>query len=358
MPSFNKLGLLLCVALTTFAASGLARADSLDEQILARLKTLEKENAALRARVTHLEASKAATKEVRRSTVLDSAAPLAVLPPPAALDAGNAVIVKTVPTNPSPAFRSQRLALVLAAQCRRFRTIRHIGKPLSDTDAELEQPVDRSKIQSGLSGRAALHAHRRPTISSLNWTHLRATDGASVSSAPNQFVGPPYSVGPPAGASVHQRHRDWQPAIVVRCGQSGCRTYFLRRLSVPIAGLWRRGICACRRESDRRVPERCDFPFGHDQLVVHRRRAAFGRKRSVQCRPVSILRRSRRRRADRDVADRHQLYDGVANPFCTRHHNQQPGFDITERDGSRSQLRCQTWAPPTLSRSATTGSSR
>ncbi len=51
MQNLTKLGLLLCVALTTFAVSGAARADSIDDTILARLNALEKENAALRARV-------------------------------------------------------------------------------------------------------------------------------------------------------------------------------------------------------------------------------------------------------------------------------------------------------------------
>lgn len=100
MQTVNKLALLLGVALTTFAVFHPARADSIDDQILARLTALEKENAALRARITRIEASKPGTKQTRRVTVLDSAAPPPVLPPPAALDAGDAVVVKTAPTNP------------------------------------------------------------------------------------------------------------------------------------------------------------------------------------------------------------------------------------------------------------------
>ena len=200
MPSFNKLGLLLCVALTTFAASGLARADSLDEQILARLKTLEKENAALRARVTHLEASKAATKEVRRSTVLDSAAPLAVLPPPAALDAGNAVIVKTLPTNPRPHFEVSGSLLFLQPSAGDFEQYATLVSPLPiPTPNWSNQSIDPKYSPAFRVGLRYM-----PTNSDdlgLNWTHLRATDGASVSAAPNQFVGPPYSVGPPAGVA-------------------------------------------------------------------------------------------------------------------------------------------------------------
>ena len=82
MQTVNKLALLLGVALTTFAVFGAARADSIDDQILARLNALEKENAALRARITRIEASKPGTKQTRRVTVLDSAAPPPVLPPP------------------------------------------------------------------------------------------------------------------------------------------------------------------------------------------------------------------------------------------------------------------------------------
>jgi hypothetical protein len=43
MQTVNKLALLLGVALTTFAVFHTARADSIDDQILARLNALEKE---------------------------------------------------------------------------------------------------------------------------------------------------------------------------------------------------------------------------------------------------------------------------------------------------------------------------
>ena len=56
MNSFTRLALLLCLALATSAVSHSARAATIDEQILARLAALEKENAALRARVNRLEA--------------------------------------------------------------------------------------------------------------------------------------------------------------------------------------------------------------------------------------------------------------------------------------------------------------
>ena len=135
MQTVYKLALFLGVALTTFAVVHPARADSIDDQISARLNALEKENAALRARITRIEASKPGTKQTRRVTVLDSAAPPPALPAPAALDADNAVVVKTAPTNSAPAFRIKRLAAVLAAKRRQFRAVRDPREPVPGTDA-------------------------------------------------------------------------------------------------------------------------------------------------------------------------------------------------------------------------------
>ena len=68
MRRFTKLALLLCFTPLGSAIAHTASAATLDDQFAARLDALEKENAALRARVNHLEASKAARTE-RRSAV-------------------------------------------------------------------------------------------------------------------------------------------------------------------------------------------------------------------------------------------------------------------------------------------------
>ena len=200
MQTVNKLALFLGVALTTFAVVHPARADSIDDQILARLNALEKENAALRARITRIEASKPGTKQTRRVTVLDSAAPPPALPAPAALDADNAVVVKTAPTNPHPHFELSGSLLFLQPSAGNFEQYATLVSPFPvPTPNWSNQSIDPKYSPAFRVGLRYM-----PTAFDdlgLDWTHLRATDGASVSAAPNQFVGPPYSVGPPAGAA-------------------------------------------------------------------------------------------------------------------------------------------------------------
>jgi hypothetical protein len=60
MKRFSKLAFMVCLTLIAAAVSHSAIAATPEEQISARLDALEKENAALRARVVRLEASKAA----------------------------------------------------------------------------------------------------------------------------------------------------------------------------------------------------------------------------------------------------------------------------------------------------------
>ncbi len=200
MQSFAKLALLSCVALATFAVSGVARADSIDDQILARLNALEKENAALRGRLTHLEASKPGTKQARRVTVLDSAAPPPALPPPAALDTGNAVVVKTVPPSPRPHFEVSGSLLFLQPSAGDFEQYATLVSPFPiPTPNWSNQSIDPKYSPAFRVGLRYMPTEFDDL--GLDWTHLRATDGASVSATPSQFVGPPYSVGPPAGAA-------------------------------------------------------------------------------------------------------------------------------------------------------------
>ena len=67
MNSFTRLALLLCLTVATSVVSYAARAATINEQTSARLDALEKENAALRARVNRLEAPKAAKYSTLRS---------------------------------------------------------------------------------------------------------------------------------------------------------------------------------------------------------------------------------------------------------------------------------------------------
>ncbi len=70
MNRFAKLALLLCFALAASGVSRAALAATADTQTSARLDALEKENAALRARVNRLEASTTAIR--RRSAAAQS----------------------------------------------------------------------------------------------------------------------------------------------------------------------------------------------------------------------------------------------------------------------------------------------
>jgi hypothetical protein len=62
MNRFKKLVLVLCLALVTSTVSHATFAATLDEQIAARLDALEKENAALRARLNRIERQGEASK--------------------------------------------------------------------------------------------------------------------------------------------------------------------------------------------------------------------------------------------------------------------------------------------------------
>ena len=81
MNRLATLRLLLCLALAAFAVWRPAFAATTDDQSLARLDALERENAALRARVNRLEASK--TAKIRpRPAIAESDPAFAAMPRP------------------------------------------------------------------------------------------------------------------------------------------------------------------------------------------------------------------------------------------------------------------------------------
>ena len=94
MNSFTRLALLLCLTLATSAVSHSARAATIDEQTSARLDALEKENAALRARVNRLEVPKAA--KLQHPPVAQANPALASAPRPQNADTSAAYPVKAV----------------------------------------------------------------------------------------------------------------------------------------------------------------------------------------------------------------------------------------------------------------------
>jgi hypothetical protein len=191
MSRFTKLGLLLCLALTTCALSHSASAATIDERISARLDALEKENAALRARVNRLEASKAA-KIAHRPAAAESNPALASRAQYLAADAGQVVGVRTL--NPPPRFEISGSLLFLqpGAGNLEYGTLVNPLPPASPHWTN-------ESLTPGFSPAFRVGARYMPNESNdieLNWTHLNTNANAAFSAGPTQMVGPPYLIGP------------------------------------------------------------------------------------------------------------------------------------------------------------------
>ena len=198
MTRFTKLALLLCLALAAAAVRHPASAATLDEQISARLDALEKENAALRARVSRLEASKAArmqhgaapAAEARR---LQNAEALAAEPntaPPR--NVAQAVVIG--PSNPRHHFEISGSLMYLqpGAGDLEYGTL---ITPLPITTPNWAN----QSLKPGFSPSFRVGARYMPSEADdieLNWTHLNNTANGAFSAAPTQMVGPPYLIGP------------------------------------------------------------------------------------------------------------------------------------------------------------------
>jgi Legionella pneumophila major outer membrane protein precursor len=193
MRKLTKLCLLLYAALLATAVSSAAHAQSTDAEILARLNALEKENAALRARVGRLERAKAATTEIHRASVLDSPAPAAPPPP-------GPVGIKAAAEKPRPHFEIGGSLAFLQPGAGDFQQYAEVANPFPAASPHWAN----TSIDPKYSPAFDVTLRYMPTASddvALDWTHLRATDNASVTANSSQFVGPPYSIGPPAAAS-------------------------------------------------------------------------------------------------------------------------------------------------------------
>jgi hypothetical protein len=197
MYRFTKLALLLCLALAAAAVRHPAFAATLDEQILARLDALEKENAALRARVNHLEASKAARMqhgaapaETRR---LQNADALAAEPNMASSrNVDQAVVIG--PSNPLHHFEISGSLLYLqpgAGDLEYGTLITPLPITTPNWANQSLKPVFSPSFRVG-----ARYMPSEANDIELNWTHLNSTANGAFSAAPTQMVGPPYLIGP------------------------------------------------------------------------------------------------------------------------------------------------------------------
>ncbi len=197
MNRFAKLAFLLCLALMTSAVSRLAFAATPDEQISARLDALEKENAALRARVNRLEASKAArmqhgpvATEVRQLQNTEAlAAELNMISP---RNAGQAVEIG--PAKPAHRFEISGSLLYLQPGAGDLE----YGTLISPLPITTPNWANQS-LKPDFSPTFRVGARYMPNESNdieLDWTHLNTTANASFSAGPTQMVGPPYLIGP------------------------------------------------------------------------------------------------------------------------------------------------------------------
>jgi hypothetical protein len=190
MNSFTRLALLACLGLTAAAVPRPAVADA----ISARLDALERENAALRARLNRLETSKTA-KLQNPSAQTGSAPALASRPPNADSMAADLSYGKVGPrTVRSPRFEvSGSLSFLQpGAGNLEYGTL--------TTPLPLPTPNwSNQSLKPNFSPSFTLGARYMASESNdiqLNWTHLNATAHDSFFASPTQMVGPPYLIGP------------------------------------------------------------------------------------------------------------------------------------------------------------------
>ena len=155
MNGFKKIALLACLGLTIAAAPRPAIADP----ISARLDALERENAALRARLNRLETSKASNPQPR-SAGAGPVAPLAALPRASAADSmASAPRHVGEPRPVAPRFELSGSLSFLQAGAGNSR-IRYADQPSARGDTPLEKSVAEAELRAFLHPRCPLHAER------------------------------------------------------------------------------------------------------------------------------------------------------------------------------------------------------
>ena len=192
MNGFTKLALLLSLPLTISAASHSAFAAGIDEQIAARLDALEKENAALRARVNRLEAPKAATLRQRSADVEPNAAVAAV---PRVLKAENPVVGTRGWNAPRFEISGSLLFLQPGAGNLEYATLTN---PLPAVSPHWRNQSLAPNF-SGAFGVGLRYMVDGSNDIALNWTHQNSTANASVFATPTEMIGPPFLIGPESG---------------------------------------------------------------------------------------------------------------------------------------------------------------
>ena len=157
---------------------------------------MEKENAALRARVNRLERPKRRSYSTVRprkpNPALASAAATAKRRYLGRLPCQS----RRAPISNAPRFEVSGSLLFLqpGAGNLEYGTL---VTPFPHSDAQLEQSVAHAEIQSCLPFGARYMPNEFNDIE-LSWTHLNTTTNGSFSGTPTQMVGPPFLIGPEA----------------------------------------------------------------------------------------------------------------------------------------------------------------
>jgi hypothetical protein len=190
MAKFTRLAFQFCLGLTTSVVSHSALAATIDKDISARLDTLEKENAALRARINRLEAPKTAKTEHRPALTSKRS-------PQADIFAANASRVVAVRRSNSPRFEISGSLLFLkpGAGNLEYGTL---TSPLPAVSPSWENQSLTPSYSPAFSVGARYITNASNDIA-LNWTHLNTTANASFVATPTQMAGPPFLIGPESG---------------------------------------------------------------------------------------------------------------------------------------------------------------
>jgi hypothetical protein len=181
----------------TFAANG-------DEQVAARLDALEKENAALRARVNRLEASKAARSERHPGF----AEPNPALASTRRMQNADALAAEPNAMSSRNAFHAADVGT--ANQLHQFEVSGSLlymqpgGGDLEYGTLISPLPIttpnwSNQSLTPKFSPTFRVGARYMPSTTDdfeVNWTHLNTTATASFLAGPTQMVGPPYLIGP------------------------------------------------------------------------------------------------------------------------------------------------------------------
>ena len=189
-----KLALFLCLALTASALPHPAFSATVEE-IAARLNVLEKENAALRARVNRLEASKA-TRLTHRTADAEPNPALAARPRPHYAEA-MAAHAGARPWISSPRFEVSGSLLFLQAGAGNLEYGTLVTPlPLATPNWSNQSLAPKFKAAFRIGAR---YMPNESNDIELNWTHHDSTTNDSFLASPTQMVGPPYLIGPESG---------------------------------------------------------------------------------------------------------------------------------------------------------------